>query len=107
LVDLYELFILLLRTDPLTGHLFPNDEKSMWFSAALVDRLLRTCTSHLDESLPFVCNNAAWCIGELAMRLMSPVLFAPHINPILDRLVNGLQSHELSDNLKVIINEIL
>ena len=103
---------LYLADDPL----FPSniaamgDAKNALFTSELVTRLFHYATVNLQEDYPFVCNNAAWMIGELVVRFGNcSKLLAPFVignsttgtGGMLERLVYALHSHEIQDNLKI------
>lgn len=77
------------------------DEKSGMFTPEIVNQLILLASHNLNDEYPFVCNNAAWMLGELVMRLGDPKLLSPYIATILERLVFALHSHEIQDNLKI------
>ena len=62
--------------------------------------ILEACIVNLDVSYPFVCNNAAWTVGELALQSGGEFM-RPYIPRIMNLLVMALQTSDFQGRLKV------
>jgi transportin-1 len=54
----------------------------------LAAQLVQYCVQCLDTEHPLVCNNAAWAVGELALRVGGDFL-QPHIAHLMSGLITG------------------
>lgn len=74
---------------------------SALFTPELAKNLLELCVHNLDAQLaPFVCNNAAWTIGELAL-LVGGDFMRPFIGRVMSNLIVALQTVDYQDAFKV------